>query len=89
MRIWPKGGKMNFGGFLEAPKSVSYMDGTPIEFEHRGHRILLKNLPAEAPDKIANVTVIRLEYGENAPFRFASYYPQLWGGDDPAGENKI
>ncbi|MBR6772127.1 MAG: alpha-L-fucosidase [Clostridia bacterium] len=89
MRIWPKGGKMGLGGFLEAPKSVSYMDGTPIEFEHRGHRILLKNLPAEAPDKIANVTVIRLEYGENAPFRFASYYPQLWNGDDPAGENKI
>ncbi len=89
MRIWPKGGKMGLGGFIEAPKSVTYMDGTPIDFEHRGHRILLKNLPQAHPDKSANITVIRLEYGEEAPFRFASYYPQLWGGEDFAGENKI
>ena len=80
---------MGLGGFIEAPKSVTYMDGTPIDFEHRGHRILLKNLPQAHPDKTAGVTVIRLEYGEEAPFRFASYYPQHWGGEDFAGENKI
>ncbi|MBR4941994.1 MAG: alpha-L-fucosidase [Clostridia bacterium] len=89
VRIWPKGGKMAFGGFMTPPKSVSYIDGTPIDFEHCGHRILLSNLPETSPDKAAGVTVIRLEYDGEIPYRFGSYYPQLFGGEDLAGENKI
>ena len=87
--IWPKAGAMGLGGWMEAPKSVSLMDGTPVAFEHRGHRILLSGLPAEAPDKIAGITVIRLEYDHTPAFLFGSYYPQLHHGADPAGENKI
>ncbi|MDD6263071.1 MAG: alpha-L-fucosidase [Clostridiales bacterium] len=87
--IWPKNGTMGFGGWLEAPKSVSFMDGTPIDFEHVGHRIILKNLPAEAPDKTAGVTVLRFEYDHTPDYRFASYYPQLNAGEDIAGQAKL
>ncbi len=84
--IWPHSGQMALGGFADAPKSVSFMDGTAIDFEHRGHRILLKNLPAEAPDKAAGITVIRLEYDSLPSHRRGSYYPQLHGGEDIAKE---
>jgi len=87
--IWPKSGTMGIGGYLTAPKSVSFIDGTPVDFEHRGQRIILKNLPAEIPDKSAGVTVIRMEFDTPPEYIFASYYPQLHGGRDYAGENKI
>ncbi|MBQ5974019.1 MAG: alpha-L-fucosidase [Oscillospiraceae bacterium] len=87
--IWPTEGEMGLGGWMEAPKSVSLMDGTPVAFEHRGHRILLSGLPAEAPDKIAGITVIRLEYDHTPAYCYGSYYPQIHHGADPAGENKL
>ena len=87
--IWPSGGSMGFGGWIEAPKSITLMDGTPIEFEHRGHRILLKNLPAECPDKIAGLTVFRLEIDHVPEYYYGSYYPQIHRGEDRAGDNKI
>lgn len=87
--IWPSGGSMGFGGWMEAPKSITLMDGTPIEFEHRGHRILLKNLPAECPDKIAGMTVLRLEIDHVPEYYYGSYYPQVHRGEDRAGDNKI
>jgi hypothetical protein len=58
-------------------------------FEHKGHRILLKNLPKDIPDKNAGVTVIAMEFAEPPKYSFATYYPQLKGGVDLAGENKI
>lgn len=89
-QIWPKGGEMGIGGYMEAPKKISLLkDGTPIDFEFKGHRILLKNLPAEAPDKIAGVTVIDMEFENEPKYVFASYYPQLHGGEDFAGDQKI
>ena len=87
--IWPSGGSMGFGGWIEAPKSITLMDGSPIEFEHRGHRILLKNLPAECPDKIAGLTVFRLEIDHVPEYYYGSYYPQIHRGEDRAGDNKI
>ena len=87
--IWPSGGTMGFGGWMEAPKSITLMDGTPVEFEHRGHRILLKNLPAECPDKIAGLTVFRLEIDHVPEYYYGSYYPQIHRGEDRAGDNKI
>ena len=87
--IWPSGGSMGFGGWMEAPKSITLMDGTPIEFEHRGHRILLKNLPAECPDKIVGMTVLRLEIDHVPEYYYGSYYPQVHRGEDRAGDNKI
>ena len=64
-------------------------DGTPIEFEHRGHRILLKNLPKVSPDANAGITVIEMEFEEAPQYLFASYYPQLHVGKDIAGDGKI
>jgi alpha-L-fucosidase len=88
--IWPQNGEMGLGGYLDAPRAVRILkDGTPVEFEHKGHRILLKNLPKEAPDKHAGVSVIELEFDAPPRYLFASYYPQLQGGKDIAGEEKI
>jgi alpha-L-fucosidase len=88
--IWPTGGEMAIGGFLSPVRSVRLLkDGTPLAFEQRGHRILLKNLPATPPDTNAGITVVVCEFDGAPDFRFASYYPQLHGGVDVAGDNKI
>jgi alpha-L-fucosidase len=88
--IWPTEGTMGIGGYKNAPKAVRLLkDGSPIEFEHRGHRILLKNLPKESPDKHTGVAVIEMEFDGKPEYQFASYYPQLHGGKDTAGKNKI
>lgn len=88
--IWPTGGEMGIGGYLNAPKAVRLLkDGTPLEFEHKGHRILLKNLPAAVPDTNAGVTVIEMEFEESPKYMFASYYPQLHGGRDITDGNRI
>lgn len=88
--IWPKGGEMALGGFMSPVKAVRLVkDGTPLTFEQRGHRILLKNLPAKAPDAQAGITVLELEFDAAPEFHRGSYYPQLHGGVDYAGEHKI
>ncbi len=88
--IWPTGGTMGIGGYMNAPKAVRILgDGSPVEFEHKGHRIILKNLPEKSPDKACGVAVIEMEFDEAPQYRFASYYPQLHGGEDVAGEKKI
>ena len=77
-KIWsPYKGTMGIGGFLSAPKAISFMDGTPIEWEKKGDRIILKNLPEESPDKILNIPLIKIEFDEEPQYRFASYFPQL------------
>lgn len=88
--IWPTTGEMGVGGYMTAPKSVRFLkDNTPIEFEHKGHRILLKNMPKKSPDETAGVTVIAMDFDEMPEYMFATYYPQLHGGRDVAGDNKI
>lgn len=77
-KIWaPYKGNMWLGGFLNCPKAVTYMDGTPIEFEKKGDRILLKNVCAENPDPILNYPVLKIIFDEKPQHRFASYFPQL------------
>lgn len=89
-RIWPTGGEMGIGGYFDAPKKVTLLkDGTPLEFEHKGQRILLKNLPKKIPDEIAGVTVIDMEFEKPPKYVFASYYPQLHHGQDFAPDGKI
>ncbi|MCL1952496.1 MAG: hypothetical protein FWF60_06675, partial [Oscillospiraceae bacterium] len=84
--IWPEGGAMGLGGYLNTPKRVYLLkDGTPIDFEHRGQRILLKNMPAHSPDELG-IAVIALEFDEPPVFTFASYYPQLHQGREYAEE---
>lgn len=80
-QIWhPVDGKMAFGGYMNAPTRISFMDGTPIDFEKKGDRIILYNLPAENPDKILGIPVIKMEFDKLPEYRFASYFPQLNGG---------
>ena len=80
-KIWsPYKGQMILGGFENAPRKVSLMDGTPIAFEHKGARILLKNVPQENPDPILHVPIIKIEFDEAPKYRFASYLPQLHEG---------
>lgn len=80
-KIWsPKGGEMGLGGFMSAPKAVTFIDGTPIDFEHKGDRIILRGLPSESPDPILNVPIIKIIFDEEPRYLFASYYPQLHEG---------
>ena len=88
--IWPTTGEMALGGFASPVRSVRLLkDGSPIAFEQRGQRIILKNLPATPPDSNAGITVLQLEFDCVPEFHRASYYPQLHGGVDYAGENKV
>lgn len=87
--MWPSGGTMGFGGWFGPPKSITLMDGTPIEFEHKGHRIILKNLPADPPDKIAGITVLRIEFEELPEYYYGSYYTQIHRGEDRTGGIRI
>jgi len=87
--IMPPDRKMSFGGYLKPPKSVRFLtDGTPINFEFKGHRIILRNLPETSPDPHAGIAVIDMAFEEEPEYIFASYYSQLNGGHDhtPDGE---
>jgi len=84
--IWPSGGEMGLGGYRDPPTTVRLLgSGKPVDFEQKGHRILLKNLPVTPPDSHAGITVIEMEFAEQPQYNFASYYPQLYGGKNIAG----
>ncbi len=88
--IWPGTGEMALGGFMSSVKEIRLVkDGTPVEFQQQGHRILLKNLPETSPDVNAGVAVLELKFDEIPNFQRASYYPQLHGGVDYAGDQKV
>ena len=81
--VWPKNGELMFGGYMDAPTKISYLaTGEEIDFEVDGHRIFLKNLPKEIPDKILGVTVLKMEFAEKPRQIFRSYYPQMHLGTD-------
>ena len=88
--IWPSGGTMGIGGYFAPPKKIYFLqDGAPIDFEFKGHRIILKNLPEEIPDKTCGVSVIVMEFDQLPQVLFGSYYPQIHQGWDIAGDNKL
>lgn len=79
--LWPKSGTMSVGGYLNAPKSVRFLkDGKPIDFEHDGRRVILKNLPRQPVDKTAGVTVVEMVFDPAPEYVFANRYPQLHQG---------
>jgi alpha-L-fucosidase len=79
--IWPKNGSMSLGGYRTKLKKASYLaTGETIDFEQTTGRIILKNLPAEVPDKTAGITMLKLEFDEPPKQIFATYFPQLHGG---------
>ncbi len=79
--IWPQEGQLTLGGFMSPLKSARLIkNSAPIEFEQKGHRIFLNNLPSTSPDQVAGIAVIELEFEQSPEFRRASRYPQLHGG---------
>lgn len=79
--VWPSDGTMRIGGYTKPPKRISYFEsGKEIDFEFDGHRIILKNLPKEVPDKICGISVLKMEFDEIPECIFRSYYPQITGG---------
>ena len=45
--------------------------------------------PSSPPDEHAGITVIEMEFDEAPDYLFASYYPQLHGGEDVTGDTRI
>ncbi len=87
--IWPSEGTMGIGGYATAPRRIYLLkDGSEVKFEHRGQRIILKDLSLTPPDP-TGVTVLAMEFDEEPVFHPMSYYPQLSGGRDWAGDDKI
>lgn len=85
--IWPGKDTLQLGGFMNAPKSVTYLaTGEKVDFELDGHRLILKNLPKESVDKNAGITVFKLEYDEKAQYQWVSYYPHMNYGVNTAGD---
>lgn len=88
-RIWPKNGELTIGGYFDSPRSVRLLkDATPLEFEHLGNRILIRNLPEAVPDAHARVSVIAIEFNNEPRYCFASHYPQLHRGEDRENEQQ-
>lgn len=85
--IWPQKDTLQLGGYINAPKSITYLaTGEKVDFELDGHRLILKNLPKEAVDKNAGITVFKLEYDEKAQYQWVSYYPHMNYGVNTAGD---
>ena len=53
-----------------------------MDFEKDGHRLILKNLPKENPDKIMGIPVVKMEFDEPFDYCYGSYYPQVHEGID-------
>lgn len=80
--VWPKNGELVIGGFKTKAISASFVkDGTPIDFEQRGYRIWLKNLPAKSPDEHAGIAVLELVFEAPPRFRFVSDCAQFHYGE--------
>ena len=62
--------------------SASFVkDGTPVEFEQRGYRIWLKNLPEKSPDEHAGIAVLELVFEESPNVHFVPLCPQFHFGE--------
>ncbi len=63
------GTELPFGGFTTKLEKASFLvGGKPIKFEQSGHRLILKDLPKESPDKLVGVTVLKFEFKSKPKF---------------------
>jgi len=59
---WP-GREIALGGFRSKLRRASFLTtGKAINFSQKGNRLVLTGLPKSSPDKIAGVTVLKLEF---------------------------
>jgi alpha-L-fucosidase len=72
-RGWP-GREIYLGNFQTRLRSASLLaTGRKLDFEQKGPRIILRNLPRTSPDRIAGYAVIVLEFVSKPKFkRFAT-----------------
>lgn len=82
--IWPNNGQMVLSGYLDAPKAIRLLaTGEALDFKWDRGRIIIKNLPAEIPDKILGVTVIDMEFEKTPRYLpTGSYYGLFYRGDN-------
>lgn len=79
--IWPCDGEIVLGGFSSKLKKARLVDGgNPVEFEQKGWRIVIKNLPEDPPDTIAMVTVLALEFEDDIAYTAFPGQPSLNNG---------
>lgn len=59
---WP-GKEIAIGGLLTKLNKASFLvTGEPIALEQTENRLVLKGLPESSPDRIASVTIIKMEF---------------------------
>jgi alpha-L-fucosidase len=59
---WP-GNEITLGGFRSKLKTATLLaSGKPVRFEQKGQRLILKGLPKNNPDRIANITIIKMDF---------------------------
>ena len=81
-RIWCGKPEVGVGGYVVPPERITLLaTGEELEFETLEHRLIIKNLPKDCPDKHAGVAVFKLEFKEKPQYIYASRYPQLHGGE--------
>lgn len=82
--IWPKTGELTIAGFFGAQlQEVTLLStGEAVNFHVDEHRIILKDLPKESPDKHLNIPVFKLKFDKKPIFKRASYFPQLHQGQN-------
>ncbi|MCE5324887.1 MAG: alpha-L-fucosidase [Planctomycetaceae bacterium] len=67
-RNWP-GREIRLGNYPTKLKKVSFLvSGKEIQYEQRAKCIILKNLPPTSPDKLAGVTIIKLDFARKPEF---------------------
>ena len=75
---WP-GRELVIGGLWSKVRRASFLDGgKAIRFEQTGSRLVLKGLPRESPDKIASVSVIKLECATRPRHVLGRHYVVIW-----------
>lgn len=82
-QIWPKEEYLVLGGIIYGKLNTVTLlqDGSSVDFEQDGQRIILKNLPKQNPDQHVGVPVFKLDFDEKPQICRASYYPQLNAGE--------
>jgi alpha-L-fucosidase len=59
---WP-GNEITLGGFRSKLKRATLLaSGKPLRFEQKGQRLTLRGLPKSNPDRIANITIIKMDF---------------------------
>ncbi|MDR1638910.1 MAG: alpha-L-fucosidase [Clostridiales bacterium] len=79
--IWPKDGEIVISGFTSKLKFARFVSSkAPVLFKQEGFRIILKGLPKESPDPIANVATIAMEFEDEIKFTPFPARPELNNG---------